>query len=97
MPKQHQPRSASDSVPKPPSRSGDRDAHPVEIVPGVHAWVQPDGTWRLNNAGAVLSQDGGVLIDTCATAQRTRAFLTAVDEASRRHRLEHRPAKFEGP
>lgn len=82
MPTQHQPPAASDSVPKPPSRSGDRDAHLVEIVPGVHAWVQPDGTWWLNNAGAVLGQDGGVLIDTCATAQRTRAFLTAVDEAS---------------
>ncbi|MGC9544788.1 hypothetical protein [Streptomyces sp. UG1] len=82
MPTQHQPPAASDSVPKPPSRSGDRDAHLVETVPGVHAWVRPDGTWWLNNAGAVLGQDGGVPIDTCATAQRTRAFLTAVDEAS---------------
>ena len=24
-----------------------------ELLPGIHAWVQPDGTWWVNNAGAV--------------------------------------------
>jgi len=57
-----------------------------EVVAGVHAWVQPDGSWWLNNAGAVagVGDDGThpagtVVIDTCATFQRTRQFLDAVD------------------
>jgi cyclase len=35
-----------------------------EIVDGVHAWVQPDGTWFVNNAGAVTGEDGTLVIDT---------------------------------
>ncbi|MFC4529974.1 MBL fold metallo-hydrolase [Sphaerisporangium dianthi] len=53
-----------------------------EVVPGVLAWVQPDGTWWLNNAGVVTGDDGVVLIDTCATEQRTRRLLDAVREAT---------------
>ncbi|NUT47533.1 MAG: MBL fold metallo-hydrolase [Saccharothrix sp.] len=53
-----------------------------EIAPGVHAWIQPDGTWWINNAGAVHSGGEVVLIDTCATARRTRLFLDAVDAAT---------------
>ncbi|GGK79231.1 MBL fold metallo-hydrolase [Sphaerisporangium melleum] len=53
-----------------------------EIVPGVLAWVQPDGTWWVNNAGAVTGDDGVILIDTCATEQRTRRFLDAVSVAT---------------
>jgi cyclase len=50
-----------------------------EVRAGVYAWVQPDGTWWVNNAGAVV--DGGevFLVDTCATEARTRRFLAAVD------------------
>ncbi|MFB4287526.1 MBL fold metallo-hydrolase [Nonomuraea sp. ATR24] len=53
-----------------------------EIGPGVHAWVQPDGTWWLNNAGAVAGDDGLVVVDTCATERRTRRFLGALAEAT---------------
>jgi cyclase len=61
----------------------DRDGRLVPIGDsGVHAWLQPDGTWWINNAGAVIGEDGVVLIDTCATADRTRAFLSAVCEVS---------------
>lgn len=49
-----------------------------EIVPGVFAWTQPDGSWWINNAGAVAGDDGLVLVDTCATERRTRRFLDAV-------------------
>jgi cyclase len=52
-----------------------------EVGPGVHAWVQPDGSWWINNAGAIVGDDGIVLVDTCATAQRTRRFLDAVRAA----------------
>ncbi|MGH3169572.1 MAG: MBL fold metallo-hydrolase [Trebonia sp.] len=48
------------------------------IDEGVFAWVQPDGSWWVGNAGAIGSPDGVVLIDTCATERRTRALLRAV-------------------
>lgn len=50
----------------------------VEVARGVHAWVQPDGTWWINNAGAVTCDEGTFIVDTCATAARTRRFLDAV-------------------
>ncbi|MCT9929666.1 MBL fold metallo-hydrolase [Planotetraspora sp. A-T 1434] len=53
-----------------------------QVAPGVHAWIQPDGSWWVNNAGAVIGDDGVVLIDTCATAARTRRFLGAVEAVS---------------
>ncbi|WP_188192188.1 MBL fold metallo-hydrolase [Nonomuraea sp. SYSU D8015] len=53
-----------------------------EVVPGVFAWVQPDGTWWLNNAGAVAGEDGVMIVDTCASERRTRRFLAAVAEAT---------------
>jgi cyclase len=53
-----------------------------EVTPGVFAWVQPDGTWWVNNAGAVTGDEGTVLVDTCATEPRTRRFLEAVAEAT---------------
>lgn len=54
----------------------------VEVVDGVHAWVQPDGTWWINNAGAVCSGAITLIVDTCATAARTRRFLGAVAAAT---------------
>jgi cyclase len=53
-----------------------------EVAPGIHAWIQPDGSWWLNNAGAVHSSDSVILVDTCATRHRTSLFLTAVAEAT---------------
>jgi glyoxylase-like metal-dependent hydrolase (beta-lactamase superfamily II) len=52
------------------------------VAPGVLAYVQPDGSWMLNNAGAVLGPDGVVLVDTSSTERRTRALLAAVAEES---------------
>ncbi|MGA2836669.1 MAG: MBL fold metallo-hydrolase [Acidimicrobiales bacterium] len=56
--------------------------HLVELVDGVHAWIQPDGTWWVNNAGAVTGGDGTLVVDTCATEARTRRFLDAVHAAT---------------
>lgn len=71
------------------SGSGSRDvgaapsaAELVEVYPGVHAWVQPDGSWWVNNAGAVVGADGLLVIDTCATVERTRRFLDALRAAT---------------
>lgn len=54
----------------------------IEVAPDVWAWVQQDGTWWINNAGLVAGPDGAVLIDTCATRERTEALLDAVRIAS---------------
>lgn len=50
----------------------------VEVAANAYAYVQPDGTWWINNAGFVVGSDGVILIDTCSTEQRTRALLAAV-------------------
>jgi cyclase len=47
-------------VPDPTVSAG----HLVEVADGVHAWIQPDGTWWLNNAGAVTGGDGTLVVDT---------------------------------
>jgi cyclase len=54
----------------------------LTVADGVFAWVQPDGSWWINNAGAVATPDGVILIDTCATERRTRALLRAVGDAT---------------
>ena len=58
----------------------DRDAAPttLEVAERTYAFVQPDGTWFINNAGFVVGDDHVVLVDTCATERRTRALLDAV-------------------
>ena len=52
-----------------------------ELLPGVFAYVQPDGSWWVNNAGAVVGDGSVLVIDTCATAERTTLFLNALNEA----------------
>lgn len=46
-----------------------------EVADHVFAYVQPDGTWWINNTGFIVGDDGVVAIDTCATEARTRRFL----------------------
>jgi cyclase len=48
------------------------------VADGVFAYVQPDGTWWINNTGFVADGDSVLCIDTCATERRTRACLEAV-------------------
>jgi cyclase len=50
-----------------------------EVADGVYAYVQPDGSWWINNTGFIVGSSGVLCIDTCATESRTRAFLDAVD------------------
>lgn len=49
-----------------------------EVAPGVHAYVQPDGGWCLNNAGWVTDGGTTLLIDTAATEARTLALREAL-------------------
>jgi cyclase len=53
-----------------------------ELAPGVVAFVQPDGTWWVNNAGAVSAAGQTLVVDTCATAARTRRFLGSLAVAT---------------
>jgi cyclase len=50
----------------------------TEVAAGCLAYIQPDGTWFINNAGAVVGGGEVLLVDTCATERRTRALLDAV-------------------
>ena len=50
----------------------------VEIADRVFAYVQPDGSWWINNTGFVVGDKVVVSIDTCATEARTRAYLESV-------------------
>ncbi|MCF6525447.1 MBL fold metallo-hydrolase [Streptomyces sp. JJ36] len=50
----------------------------VEVAEDVHAYVQPDGGWCLNNAGLITAGGRPALIDTAATEARTRALAEAV-------------------
>jgi cyclase len=50
----------------------------VELVPGVFAYIQPDGSWMINNTGAVAGETGHLLVDTTSTEARNRALLAAV-------------------
>ncbi|WP_242884310.1 MBL fold metallo-hydrolase [Actinomadura litoris] len=45
-----------------------------EVADGVHAFLQPPGTWCLNNAGVIAGPDGLLLIDTAATRARAEAL-----------------------
>lgn len=58
-----------------------------EVADRVFAYVQPDGSWFINNAGFVVSNGSGpesgiVAVDTCSTERRTRAFLEAAASIS---------------
>ena len=57
----------------------------VEVADGVYAYVQPDGSWWINNTGFVVGRDEVLSIDTCSTERRTRGL-------PRRDRRGHRSA-----
>ena len=54
----------------------------VEVADGVYAYIQPDGSWWINNTGFVVGADQVVAIDASSTERRTRAFLEAIAEVS---------------
>lgn len=50
----------------------------VEVADGAFAYVQPDGSWWINNAGFLVGDDRVTAVDTASTEKRTRAFRRAV-------------------
>ncbi len=55
-----------------------------EVSDGVYAYVQPDGSWWINNTGFLAGRRGVVVIDACSTERRTRAFREAIGKVSDR-------------
>ena len=48
------------------------------MSPGVYAYIQPDGSWWINNTGFVVGDRSVVSIDACSTQRRTRAYLDRI-------------------
>lgn len=61
----------------------------VAVADGVYAWIQPDGTWWINNAGYIVGDRAACLIDTCTTERRTRELLSACDDVSNGRPLQY--------
>jgi cyclase len=53
-----------------------------EVSPGVYAYLQPDGTWWINNTGFLTGSQGIISIDTCSTQRRTEAYRAAIASIS---------------
>jgi cyclase len=53
-----------------------------EVSDRVFAYIQPDGTWFINNTGFLVGADGVTSVDACSTERRTRAYLEAIAAAS---------------
>jgi cyclase len=52
--------------------------HVQEVSDGIYAYLQPDGTWWINNTGFLVGPQGVVSIDSCSTERRTRAYQAAM-------------------
>jgi len=51
-----------------------------QIGEGVYVYLQPDGSWGLNNAGLVVSEDQALLVDTLYDYRHTDEMLTAAKQ-----------------
>jgi cyclase len=49
-----------------------------EVCEDVYAYLQPDGSWYLNNTGFLVSRTGVISVDATSTERRTRAYLDAI-------------------
>jgi cyclase len=48
------------------------------VSDGVYAYIQPDGTWWINNTGFLAGPQGVISIDACSTRRRTLAYQRAI-------------------
>jgi cyclase len=54
------------------------DPQVLEIADGVFAYIQPDGSWWINNTGFIVAEHSVVSIDACSTQRRTRTYLDTI-------------------
>jgi cyclase len=55
-----------------------------QVSEGIYAYLQPDGSWWLNNTGFLASRDGVISVDATSTERRTRAYLDAIATVTRK-------------
>ncbi|MFD1932182.1 MULTISPECIES: MBL fold metallo-hydrolase [Nonomuraea] len=55
-----------------------------EVSDGVYAYIQPDGSWWINNTGFMAGRRGVISVDACSTERRTRAYRDAIAKISDR-------------
>lgn len=65
----------------PPAGTAVPEPYLTELAPGVHAFIQPDGGWCLNNAGFVTDGDATLVVDTAATERRARLLRRRIAES----------------
>jgi cyclase len=53
-----------------------------EVADGVFAYIQPNGTWWINNTGFLVGRKRIAAIDSCSTEARTLALLSAIGTVS---------------
>lgn len=49
-----------------------------EVAPGVHAWLQPNGSWGESNAALVVGDGASLLVDTLWDVRLTARMLSAM-------------------
>jgi len=60
------------------NHSGLGPAELVEVGDDVFAYIQPDGSWYINNTGFVTGRASVISVDACSTERRTRAYLDRI-------------------
>ncbi|CAG0969392.1 cyclase [Myxococcaceae bacterium] len=56
----------------------------VELGEGLHAYLLPDGSWGLSNAGLIQGEGASLLVDTLFDLRLTREMLDAMDPLTSR-------------
>ena len=57
--------------------------HFEELADGVWAYIQPDGSWMINNMGLIDGPEGTTTIDVTSTERRTREYLAEAEKRAR--------------
>jgi cyclase len=53
-----------------------------QVSEDIYAYLQPDGSWYINNTGFLVSAAGVISVDATSTERRTRAYLDAIKEVT---------------
>lgn len=49
-----------------------------QIGEGIYTYLQPDGSWGLNNAGLIVSKNQALLVDTLFDYKHTGEMLAEI-------------------
>ena len=58
------------------------DARLEDLGGGLFAWLQPDGSWGLSNAGLIADEEASLLVDTLYDLPLTQRMLDAMADAT---------------